>query len=216
MPNEFLEAYFPLRMEVYETIADSGGPGLHRGGNGIRIGYRALEPGEMSLHDDRWLTYPWGVCGGLPGGRSRKEIHRIDGSVEILRPKCDHIKVEPGDLLLFCTWGGGGWGDPYERDPALVALEVDRGLVTINGAKRYGVVLDDDLTVDEKKTKKLRDKLRADRGEVQLIDRGGEIEELRARCLKETGLEPPKPPVFRKHIIKALRERQAKAGAAAE
>ena len=44
VPNEFLEAYFPLRIEVYETIADSGGPGLHRGGNGVTIGYRALEP----------------------------------------------------------------------------------------------------------------------------------------------------------------------------
>ena len=77
VPNEFLEAYFPLRIERYETVADSGGPGLHRGGNGIEIVYRFLEPGEISIHDDRWLTYPWGVNGGLPGARSRKSsAHR--------------------------------------------------------------------------------------------------------------------------------------------
>ncbi|MBT5038330.1 MAG: hydantoinase B/oxoprolinase family protein, partial [Rhodospirillaceae bacterium] len=219
VPNEFLEAYFPLRIDIYESIPDSGGPGLHRGGNGITIGYRALEPGEMSLHDDRWLTYPWGVVGGQPGRRSRKEIIRADGTTELLKPKVDHIKVEAGDLLLFHTWGGGGWGDPFERDPALVALEVDRGLVTMEGAKRYGVVLNDDISVDENATNALRDKMRGERSEIKLIDRGGEIEELRAACKAETGLEPPQAPVFRKHIIKALRERDERArqtGAAAE
>ncbi|MDE0392419.1 MAG: hydantoinase B/oxoprolinase family protein, partial [Rhodospirillales bacterium] len=219
VPNEFLEAYFPLRIEVYETIADSGGPGLHRGGNGVTIGYRALEPGEMSLHDDRWLTYPWGVNGGLPGGRSRKEIHRADGTFEVLPSKCDHVKVEAGDLLLFKTWGGGGWGDPYERDPALVALEVERGLVTRAGAERYGVILRDDLMVDEEATDALREKLRAARGEVKLFDRGGTVEELRERCLEETELAPPKPPEFNRRVLRFLQEREAKAaeaGAAAE
>ncbi len=216
VPNEFLEAYFPLRIDIYESIADSGGPGLHRGGNGITIGYRALEPGEMSLHDDRWLTYPWGVVGGQPGRRSKKEIVRVDGTTELLKPKVDHIKVEAGDLLLFHTWGGGGWGDPFERDPALVALEVDRGLVTKEGALRYGVTLNDDLSVDEAATTALRDKMRTERGEIKLIDRGGEIEELRAACKAETGLEPPSAPVFRKHVIKVLKERREGAGAAAE
>ncbi len=219
VPNEFLEAYFPLRIDIYESIPDSGGPGLHRGGNGITIGYRALEPGEMSLHDDRWLTYPWGVVGGQPGRRSRKEIVRADGTTELLKPKVDHVKVEAGDLLLFHTWGGGGWGDPFERDPALVVLEVDRGLVTMEGAKRYGVVLNDDLSVDENATNALRDKMRGERAEVKLIDRGGEIEELRAACKAETGLEPPQAPVFREHIIRALKERDERArrtGAAAE
>ncbi len=219
VPNEFLEAYFPLRIDIYESIPDSGGPGLHRGGNGITIGYRALEPGEMSLHDDRWLTYPWGVVGGQPGRRSRKEIVRVDGTTELLKPKVDHVKVEAGDLLLFHTWGGGGWGDPFERDPALVALEVDRGLVTMEGAKRYGVVLNDDLSVDESATNALRDKMRGERSEIKLIDRGGEVEELRAACKEETGLEPPQAPVFREHIIRALRERDERArrtGAAAE
>ena len=210
VPNEFLEAYFPLRIEAYETIPDSGGAGLHRGGNGVKISYRALEPGEMSLHDDRWLTYPWGVNGGEPGARSTKILERTDGSTQIMPSKCDHVKVEDGDILHFCTWGGGGWGDPYERDPALLALELDRGLVTEKGALRYGVILNEDGTVNEDETNKLREKLRSQRSEVSLFNRGGDIEELRASCKAETGLEPPVPPVFREHVVKALKDYQEK------
>ena len=129
VPNEFLESYFPLRIETYETIPDSGGPGLHRGGNGISVGYRFLEPGQISIHDDRWLTYPWGVNGGLPGGRSTKKLVRHDGSEELLPSKCDRVKVDEGDILYFNTWGGGGWGDPFARDAQLVARDYNRGLV---------------------------------------------------------------------------------------
>ena len=97
-------------------------PARFRGGNGLRIGYRFLEPGEISIHDDRWLTYPWGVNGGLPGERSKKTLVRADGTTELLPAKVDRIKVEAGDLLLSDTWGGGGCGDPFERDAALVAV----------------------------------------------------------------------------------------------
>ena len=211
VPNEFLESYFPLRMEIYETIADSGGPGLHRGGNGIKIAYRILEDGEVSIHDDRWLTYPWGVNGGLPGGRSRKELIRTDGTTEILQSKCDHVKVKEGDLLILHTWGGGGWGDPYKRDPAKVALEVDRGLVTREGAKRYGVVVSDDFAVDGSATEQLRARLTAERGEIKLFDRGFDsIEELKARCLEETGLPAPADPVFPRHILRHIQRAEAK------
>ncbi len=210
VPNEFLESYFPLRMEIYETIADSGGPGFFRGGNGIKIGYRCLEPGEMSIHDDRWLTYPWGVNGGLPGGRSRKEIIRADGTAEILQSKCDHVKVDVGDLLILYTWGGGGWGDPYKRDPEKVALDVRRGLATHEGARRYGVVLGDDYVVDEKATAELRADLSAQRGEPKMFDRGGTIEDLKARCLAETGLEPPRDPVFPQHILRAAQKEMSR------
>ena len=205
VPNEFLESYFPLRIDCYETIADSGGPGLHRGGNALRMGYRFLEPGEISIHDDRWLTYPWGVNGGLPGARSRKILERSDGTREILPSKCDRIVVQPGDLLYFETWGGGGWGDPLRRDPALVARDVDRGLVTSEGARRYGVVLKDGSGVDGEATDRLRGELAKARGELPLFDSGGELAELKARCLAETGLAPPEQPRFQAWV-KAGRE----------
>ncbi|MEM9387933.1 MAG: hydantoinase B/oxoprolinase family protein [Pseudomonadota bacterium] len=196
VPNEFLECNFPLRIDVYETLADSGGPGMHRGGNGLRMGYRFLADGEISIHDDRWLTYPWGVNGGLPGERSRKILVRTDGSEELMPSKCDHVKVKNGDLLYFDTWGGGGWGDPYERPAERVAQDVERGLVTQEGARRYGVVVNEDYTVDEGATEALRTKLRAARPEKKLFDRGGELSELIERCEAETGLKPPSKPQF--------------------
>ena len=196
VPNEFLESYFPLRIDVYETLPDSGGPGVHRGGNALRVGYRFLEPGEISIHDDRWLTYPWGVNGGLPGQRSRKILYRTDGSEELLQSKCDRIKVEPGDLLHFDTWGGGGWGDPLKRPAEQVSFDVAAGLVTVEGAQRYGVVCNADGEVDESATEKLRGDMAVERGDTKLFDFGGTLEELKARCEDETGLPAPKAPEF--------------------
>lgn len=202
VPNEFLESYFPLRIDTYETIPDTGGPGLHRGGNGLSMGYRFLEDGEISIHDDRWLTYPWGVNGGLPGGRSTKVMVRADGTRELMPSKCDHVKVQAGDILYFNTWGGGGWGDPLKRPAEKVALDVKRGLVTAEGAKRYGVVCTDRGVVDEAATKALREKIAAERGPLELFNFGGTIEELKARCKAETGFEPPKQPVFQTWFTK--------------
>ena len=196
VPNEFIEAYFPLRIERYETIADSGGAGLHRGGNGLTVAYRFLADGTISVHDERWLTYPWGVNGGEPGMRSTKRLVRADGSEQWLGAKSEGIKVHKGDLLYFNTWGGGGWGDPYDREAELVRADVARGLVSAEGAKRYGVVIAADGSVDAAATDALRAKLREQRGEPGLFDFGGTIDEIKARCKAETHLEPPAAPTF--------------------
>ena len=90
-------------------------PGFHRGGNGVEKRYVYLEPGEVSIHDDRWLTRPWGVLGGQPGGRSEKLLRRADGTEELLPSKCDNVVVEPGDMLVYRTAGGGGWKDRLDR-----------------------------------------------------------------------------------------------------
>lgn len=198
VPNEFLEAYFPLRIVQYETIVDSGGAGLHRGGNGLSMGYQFLEPGEISIHDDRWLTHPWGVNGGRPGKRSTKLMVRNTGDSEWMPSKCDRVKVSPGDILYFNTWGGGGWGDPLERDPATVALDVRRRLVSPEGAKRYGVVITTDNKVNDTATAELRRQLSSSRGKIELFDFGGSVEELKTKCLSDTHLEPPTTPVFQK------------------
>ncbi|MDP2534600.1 hydantoinase B/oxoprolinase family protein [Alteromonas stellipolaris] len=195
VPNEFIEAYFPLRVETYETIPDSGGPGFHRGGNGLSVGYRFLCDGAIAIHDDRWLTYPWGVNGGLPGKRSTKRLIREDGSTEVLPAKCEGIAVKAGDVLYFDTWGGGGWGDPFDRDPSAVADDVARGLVSVEGARRYGVVIENG-TVNDTETQRLRATLKEQRGEVSLFDRGGTIEEIKAKAKEETGLDAPVSPSF--------------------
>jgi N-methylhydantoinase B len=202
VPNEFIEAYFPLRIERYETIPDSGGAGLHRGGNGLTVAYRFLVDGTIAIHDDRWLTYPWGVRGGEPGMRSTKQLVRVDGSESWLGAKSDGIRVKKGDLLYFNTWGGGGWGDPYERDPELVRADVAASLVSVQGAERYGVVIAEDGSVDREATDALRARLiqmRLDKtgGDgPALFDFGGSIEDILARCKEDTHLDPPRPPAF--------------------
>ena len=202
VPNEFLERYFPLRIERYESVADSGGAGLHRGGNGILMTYKFLEPGEIAIHDDRWFTYPWGVNGGSPGARARKVLRKADGSEIVVGNKQEDILVEAGDELDFITWGGGGWGDPLDRDPALVAHEIVQGLVTVGGARGYGVVIADGK-VDAAATEALRNEMRAARGAVELFNRGPSMEELRTNAFSEVGLPAPKQPVWHKLAIAA-------------
>lgn len=195
IPSEYLESYYPLRIEKMETIADSGGAGFHRGGNGVDVAYRFLEPGTIAIHDDRWLTYPWGVNGGEPGARGTKWIERADGTKEVLPSKLHDYPVERGDVLHFVTWGGGGWGDALKRDPELVALEVRRGLVTAEGAKRYGVVVTADGSVDAKATEALRAELAKGRpSPLPTFDMGGSIEDILSKSLEETGLPAPEAP----------------------
>jgi len=194
VPNEFLERYFPLRIERYSTEPDSGGAGLHRGGNGIHMTYRFLADGEIAIHDDRWFVPPWGVNGGHPGARAKKMIERADGSIETVGNKIEDVSVKAGDLLHFVTWGGGGWGDPLERDPELVGLEIRQGLVTADGAKAYGVIADDRGAVDGGATEALRQRIKDERGELPLFDYGPGIDELRADCEKDTGLPAPIQP----------------------
>jgi 5-oxoprolinase (ATP-hydrolysing) len=201
IPTESIELNYPLRIEVNESVADSGGPGFYRGGNAQRTLYRFLARGEFSLHDDRWFTKPWGLKGGKPGQRSRKILYRhsqsAEATPEILPSKCDHVRVDPGDLLEWITWGGGGLGDPLTRPAAKVALEVHRKLVTVDGARHgYGVSVHGDFTVNEAETAVLRNQMRIERAqleEVPIYDRGGSLEELRGTCLQETGLEAPLP-----------------------
>ncbi|MGQ2940825.1 MAG: hydantoinase B/oxoprolinase family protein [Blastomonas fulva] len=203
VPNEFLERYFPLVIERYETVPDSGGAGLHRGGNGIIMTYRFLEPGVIAIHDDRWFVPPWGVNGGKPGARARKILEKPDGTQSIVGNKVEDLAIEAGDVLHFITWGGGGWGDPLERAPELVAKEIRQGLVTSEGAKAYGVIADADGVLDAAATEALRTQMRSERPDLPLFDYGPSIEQLRANCLAETGLPAPIQPRWAHHAIAA-------------
>ena len=177
IPTEYLESYYPMRVDGYTSIRDTGGPGKHRGGNGVEKVYRILEPGEISIHDDRQLSQPWGILGGQPGRCSDKWLIRAgasDDEREPLGSKIDHVHVEPGDRIVFRTAGGGGWGDALERDPARVRDDVRRGLVSETLAREaYGVVLNGDAKdVDARATQAQREHLRAGRGTPPLFDFG--------------------------------------------
>jgi N-methylhydantoinase B len=199
IPAEYLESYYPIRVESYSSVPDSGGPGLHRGGNGIEKVYTYLEPGSVSIHDDRWLTSPWGISGGRPGGRSRKTLLRGDGTTQRLPAKCDEVRVAPGDRIVYRTAGGGGWGDPLRRDPAVVATDVANGLVTREGARHgYGVVLDEAGAVETVETDRLRATKAEQRerdGGIAMFDTGPAIDVRLRDAEAETGLPAPATPL---------------------
>ena len=177
IPTEYLEAYYPMRIDGYTTVTDSGGAGLHRGGNGVEKRYVYLEPGEVSIHDDRWLTRPWGVLGGLPGERSSKLLVRADGSEQVLPSKCDEVEVQPGDMLVYRTAGGGGWKDRLDRPADVVARDVSFGLVSREFAKTgYGVVVAADGGVDEAATEAERTRQRTERGDAPAFDFGPSLD----------------------------------------
>ncbi|TLS36252.1 hydantoinase B/oxoprolinase family protein [Pseudalkalibacillus caeni] len=179
IPTEYLETYYPLRVEYYQTGTDSGGAGLHRGGNCNEKLYTCLAKGSVSIHDDRSTIQPWGINGGEPGSSSSKLLIKKDGTKIPLASKVDNVEVEPGDQILFITGGSGGWGDPIEREPEKVRQDVSRGLVSIDKAKKaYGVVLDPvTYDVKEKETVELRNQMKNTREPLTAFNFGnrGEV-----------------------------------------
>jgi N-methylhydantoinase B len=174
IPSEYLETYYPLRIEGYTSIIDTGGAGKHRGGNGVEKVFLLLEEGEVSIHDDRHLSQPWGILGGRPGACSEKWLVRKDGSRQPLPAKVDNVRVYAGDRVIFRTAGGGGWGDPLERDPVRTRNDVARKLMSEAKAREeYGVVLSGvGLEVDRRATDELRDGMRRNRKAPKLFNFG--------------------------------------------
>ena len=167
-PAEYMESYYPVVVERYEPMLDSGGPGLHRGGTGIEKQYLFTSAGAVTVNDDRETHSPWGIGGAKHGGTSSKRLVRRDGAEEVLPSKIDNVQVEAGDRLYFRSAGAGGWGDPLERPRERVERDVRRRLVSPKSAERdYGVVLGDEAATDE-----LRARLRNDRGEIARFDFG--------------------------------------------
>jgi N-methylhydantoinase B len=156
-PVEETEINYPVRITRYELVEDSEGPGRHRGGLGLRRDY-LFPDHEVSftiLSDrDRWG--PWGLFGGLPG-RKATYLLNPDGEVQELGSKVT-VELEPGDVVSYLTCGGGGYGPPQERDPALVLRDVRDGKVSVERAREiYRVAIDTQAwVVDEVETAKLR------------------------------------------------------------
>lgn len=178
IPTEYLETYYPLRVEYYRTGMDSGGAGFHRGGNCNEKLYTFLSDGTVSIHDDRAKLQPWGINGGEPGSSSYKVLIKKDGSRIRLESKVDHIQVEKGDQLLFVTGGSGGWGDPLERAMEKVRLDVVRGLVSLEkAADAYGVVLDPEtVEINYDTSRQRREDMRSTRGALQAFHFGNRDE----------------------------------------
>jgi N-methylhydantoinase B len=155
-PVESIELRFPVRVEKRMLREDSGGAGKFRGGLGQVTEIRNLVPGSWRLSmAGRHLAPPWGLWGGEsapPGGHGLQR----PGSTEFESVN-GRVNAEAGAVARIFTGGGGGWGDPVERDPELVAADVRSGYVSrANAHDVYGVVLTDDGAVDAAATKRRR------------------------------------------------------------
>jgi N-methylhydantoinase B len=161
IPVEVAESEFPIVVERYGLVPDSGGAGQHRGGLAIERVWRCLTTGtSLIVRSDRADRPPYGLAGGGTGAPSNNVLLRPDGTEEDL-PAMFSITIEPGDVYVHRTAGGGGWGDPYERDPEVVAVDVANEKVSVDAAReQYGVVIRADGTADGAATAALRDERR--------------------------------------------------------
>jgi N-methylhydantoinase B len=161
MPVEIMEAEYPVRIEDYSFVEDSCGAGRYRGGVGLRRSYRILaENALLQMRTDRVKFRPYGLWGGEPGGASRNYME-VGGARRALPGKIT-IEVGKDTLIVHEQAGGGGFGDPLQRDPVDVLEDYRDGKITAALAERhYAVVLRETGEVDEAATARLRSARRA-------------------------------------------------------
>jgi N-methylhydantoinase B len=177
LPAEFTEARFPFLVERLGLAVDSGGPGKFRGGLGYDKQLRMLADAHFMSIADRSILACWGVNGGRAGSSFSVVIDPGGPNERSVDALADAEFVRAGELIRIRTTGGGGWGDPLERDPAAVLRDVRWGKVSARAAERdYGVALTegaDGFTLDQAGTDRLRAQRRVDRaGAEPFFDRG--------------------------------------------
>jgi N-methylhydantoinase B len=138
-PIEALEAYLPLEFKAYSLRPSSCGPGKYRGGCGIeRIWTLTSAKATLSIMAERNKIKPWGLAGGQGGATGEFILIRADGEEKRLPSKCT-VSLVRGDTLIIHTPGGGGYGDPRERDPEAIHEDLQNGLITVEEAREiYG------------------------------------------------------------------------------
>ena len=142
IPVEVHEAKSPVLIERYE-LSTTSGPGKHRGGYGVRTVMKFLAGGQLTTVMERTKYRLPGIRGGKPSPVACKLILWPGTPKEVLVGKSDHTMVVAGDRAIIDTTGGSGYGDPLDRDPALVAEDVLNEYISSSVAKEsYGVVLD--------------------------------------------------------------------------
>jgi N-methylhydantoinase B len=160
LPIEVYENKYPVMIPEYGIRPDTGGPGRFRGGCGIYRTYQVEAPASLYTWFERSVTPAWGLFGGRdavgpdnvlnPGRKDERHFLKING-----------VPLSTGDTVKLHTGGGGGYGNPWERDPRMVREDVIDRYVTLEGAARdYGVILREDLSIDEEATLKRRQAMR--------------------------------------------------------
>ena len=155
-PIEVVETKAPWIIESYHMRQDSGGPGKYRGGVGVRRTYRYLSPTTTLTLVKKTKSAPWGMAGGHDADAGHVIVW--PGTEREERTAAIHYQMNAEDILQNNSGGGGGWGNPLERDPQRVLDDVINEFVSLKSAREdYGVVIDtDNWAVDEAATAALR------------------------------------------------------------
>jgi N-methylhydantoinase B len=179
LPTEFTESRFPFIVERLGLAVDSGGPGEFRGGLGYEKHIRMLRDGHFMSIADRSILACWGVRGGRAGQPFSVTVDPGGPAERVVDALADDEPVKAGEVIRIRTTGGGGWGDPLDREPAAVVRDLRwRKVSTTSARDDYGVVVtgsadDGDLAVDEAATTALRARLRKERdADRPFFDRG--------------------------------------------
>ncbi|MGA2940561.1 MAG: hydantoinase B/oxoprolinase family protein [Xanthobacteraceae bacterium] len=162
---EGIELKCPVVVESRGLRTDSGGAGKYRGGLGLDTCVRNLVDGRWNFdHPRREHCPPWGIWGGKPGSHG-DFLLRLPGENDYRSMDAPHYPVPVDAEVIVRTGGGGGWGDPLERDTNHVRTDVIEEFISRDAAnEHYGVVLRDDLTLDQAATEQRRSALRSARG----------------------------------------------------
>ena len=162
IPAELLEREYPLVVDGFGYVPDTAGAGKHRGSLSIYKQWRFLQPGKVMVRTNRLLRVSDGLAGGAPGALSTNILNPGAENLQLPRKAHLHMEVKPGDRIYHVVSGSGGHGDPWEREPEKVLVDVKDEKLTIVGAReQYGVVIDpQSLSVDWEKTAVLRQKQR--------------------------------------------------------
>jgi N-methylhydantoinase B len=156
--TEVLETEFPVRVLRHEWIPDTAGPGRYRGGPGYRREYQVLSEAVFTLRMGHQFKHAgWGVLGGKGSPPARAFANRGTEREHALGP-LETLNLSPGETFCIEIPGGGGYGDPLQREPEQVLEDVLNGYVSLEAARRdYGVAIDAErLTLDVETTASLR------------------------------------------------------------
>jgi N-methylhydantoinase B len=171
-PAEVIEREMPMRICRYEFVSDTGGAGRFRGGLAVAREYEVEGETMLQIRSDRNTVAPFGLAGGQPGAFGQNVVSR--GTERRLIPSKTTFNLQPGEVYRSQQAGGGGWGDPFDRDPERVWEDVlDEKITRAFAEREHGVVIGED-GLDLPATKRLRAELRrGDATDVAPIRRKG-------------------------------------------
>jgi N-methylhydantoinase B len=137
-PIEVLESEFPCRIRQFSLVPDSGGAGRWRGGLAVQREYELLENAVVIRRFNKTRFPPAGVAGGKAGARARFVV-RVGTDQEYETPASARVEMLAGERFLLQSAGGGGHGDPWERERTALSRDIAEGYVTrASAAKDYG------------------------------------------------------------------------------